>query len=107
MTYAGWYQILIMPFVGAANQSKQATDQDLLTHILRSIASSTSGHGERNISGLLQESQAILNGGTSLANSELVHPMSSKGVEGPSRLVQPQAAGPASQILASRFLSGY
>ncbi|KAL3754352.1 hypothetical protein ACJRO7_001563 [Eucalyptus globulus] len=84
-----------------SNQSKQATDQDLLAHILRSIASSTSGHGERNISGLLQESQAILNGGTSLANSELVHPMSSKGVEGPSRLVQPQAAGPASQILAN------
>lgn len=94
-------------FVGAANQSKQGTDQDLLSHILRSLANGTSGHGERNISSLLQESQVILNGGASLAKSESVPPMSSKGVEGSSRLVQPQAAEPASLIPASRFLSGY
>ncbi|KAF2304804.1 hypothetical protein GH714_038012 [Hevea brasiliensis] len=51
-----------------SNRSDQATDQDLLSHLLRSLASHTIEHGGRNISGLLLEPRD----GTSTGNSELL-----------------------------------
>ncbi|XP_037496239.1 squamosa promoter-binding-like protein 1 [Jatropha curcas] len=55
-----------------SNRSDQVTDQDLLSHLLRSLASHTIDHGGRNISGLFQESRDVLNDGTSFGNSEQV-----------------------------------
>ncbi|XP_057995783.1 squamosa promoter-binding-like protein 1 isoform X2 [Hevea brasiliensis] len=51
-----------------SNRSDQVTDQDLLSHLLRSLASHAIEHGGRNISGLLQEPRDLLND----ANSEQV-----------------------------------
>ncbi|OWM79735.1 squamosa promoter-binding-like protein 1 [Punica granatum] len=65
------------------NPSKQSADQDLLTHLLRSLASNQIGG--KNISGLLQESQNIASGGASLCKSEAIPAVVSKGLEGPSR----------------------
>ncbi|KAL6339755.1 hypothetical protein AAG906_034841 [Vitis piasezkii] len=53
------------------NKSDQTKDQDLLSHLLRSLASYGGTNGSRNISGLLQESQ-LLNDGTSVGNTEVV-----------------------------------
>lgn len=75
-----------------ANQSNQVADQDLLTHLLRSLTSNQAGHGSKNVSTLLQESQTIFNGGVSVAKSEATPTLLSKGVEGttPSRpMLQP------------------
>ncbi|XP_058008560.1 squamosa promoter-binding-like protein 1 isoform X2 [Hevea brasiliensis] len=55
-----------------SNRSDQVAGQDLLSHLLRSLASRTIEHGGRNISGLLQEPQDLLNDGTSVGNSEQV-----------------------------------
>ncbi|KAJ8899024.1 hypothetical protein K2173_008847 [Erythroxylum novogranatense] len=43
-----------------SNRSDQATDQDLLSHLLRSLANHTVEQGGRNISGLLQEHRDLL-----------------------------------------------
>ncbi|OAY48854.1 squamosa promoter-binding-like protein 1 [Manihot esculenta] len=48
-----------------SNRSDQVTDQDLLSHLLKSLGSHTIEHGGRNISGLLQESRDLLNDGNS------------------------------------------
>ncbi|KAF5732051.1 squamosa promoter-binding-like protein 1 [Tripterygium wilfordii] len=53
-----------------SNKSEQTTDQDLLSHLLRSLASHSAEHGGRNVSALLQEHRVLLNDGNSIANSE-------------------------------------
>ncbi|XP_038680732.1 squamosa promoter-binding-like protein 1 isoform X2 [Tripterygium wilfordii] len=53
-----------------SNKSEQTTNQDLLSHLLRSFASHSAEHGGRNVSGFLQEHQDLLNDGNSIANSE-------------------------------------
>ncbi|KAK4745296.1 hypothetical protein SAY87_011608 [Trapa incisa] len=68
------------------NQSKQAADQDLLTHLLRSLASSQ--FEGKNIARLLQESQTINNGESSLIKSDAVPANASKDLQGPSRPMQ-------------------
>ncbi|XP_015572376.1 squamosa promoter-binding-like protein 1 isoform X2 [Ricinus communis] len=64
-----------------SNRSDQVTDQDLLSHLLRSLASQSMEHGGKKLSGLLQEPRALLNGGTSFRNSERV--LCSHGANGP------------------------
>ncbi|KAK4770234.1 hypothetical protein SAY87_030766 [Trapa incisa] len=64
-----------------ATQSKQTEDQDLLTHILRSL--DTSQIGGKNITGLLQESQDIAKGGTSLSKWEAIPPVVRKAFKDP------------------------
>ena len=44
-------------FLITANRSDQTTDQDVLSHLLRSLANHTGEQGGRNISGLLPEPQ--------------------------------------------------
>ncbi|XWS53451.1 hypothetical protein CRYUN_Cryun10bG0002500 [Craigia yunnanensis] len=46
-----------------SNNSDQTKDQDLLSHLLRSLASLAGSTNGRNISGLLQGSQGVLNAG--------------------------------------------
>ncbi|KAJ6729308.1 SQUAMOSA PROMOTER-BINDING-LIKE PROTEIN 4 [Salix viminalis] len=65
-----------------SNRSDETTDQDLLTHLLRSLASHSVEHGGRNIFGLLQEPRDL---STSFGNSEVVSTLLSNG-EGPSNL---------------------
>ncbi|THG21247.1 hypothetical protein TEA_026898 [Camellia sinensis var. sinensis] len=66
------------------NKSNQPSDQDLLSHILRSLASHGGLHGDKNISGLLQESQNLLNSG----NSEMVSALLSNSSQGAPRPIQ-------------------
>ncbi|CBI37021.3 unnamed protein product, partial [Vitis vinifera] len=61
------------------DKSDQTKDQDLLSHLLRSLASYGGTNGSRNISGLLQESQ-LLNDGISVGNTEVVSALLPNGV---------------------------
>ncbi|CAA3009995.1 squamosa promoter-binding 1 [Olea europaea subsp. europaea] len=57
-------------------------DQDLLSHLLQSFASHGNLQGERNISGLLQESQNVLRSLPCMENSESVLALLSNGSRG-------------------------
>ncbi|CAN1292978.1 Squamosa promoter-binding-like protein 12 [Linum perenne] len=56
-----------------SNKSDQTTEQDLLSHLLRGLAGHTIEHGERNISGLLQEPREMLTNSSLSRNPKLVH----------------------------------
>ncbi|KAB5527320.1 hypothetical protein DKX38_021167 [Salix brachista] len=64
-----------------SNRSDQTIDQDLLSHLLRSLASHGLEHGGRNIFGLLQEPR---DSSTSFGNSAIDSNLLSNG-EGPSK----------------------
>ncbi|KAK4769883.1 hypothetical protein SAY87_030415 [Trapa incisa] len=74
------------------NHSKQAADQDLLTYLLRSLASSQ--FEGKNIACLLQESQTIVNGEVSLIKSDAVLADVSKDLQGSSMSLQHPLAQP-------------
>ncbi|KAF8401228.1 hypothetical protein HHK36_012158 [Tetracentron sinense] len=78
------------------NSSDQANHQDLLSHLLRNLASLAGTYDGRNLSGLLQESQDLLNVGT----SKMVPGLLSNSLE-PSRLL-----GSTSKINGSTGLEG-
>lgn len=69
------------------NKSDQTKDQDLLSHLLRSLASYGGTNGSRNISGLLQESQ-LLNDGTSVGNTEVISALLPNGSQAPPRPIK-------------------
>ncbi|KAI4384915.1 hypothetical protein MLD38_002999 [Melastoma candidum] len=76
------------------NESPAASDQDLPTHTIRSLANNHAGSSEKNISSLLLGSQDIQNGGQAgLAKSE--------GHEGPSVLRLPQAGEPSLPLISN------
>lgn len=81
----------------AAGSSDQKTDQSLLSHIIRSLASPAGEHGGRNVSGLLQEPQDTLNDGTSVGNSEVVSALLSNG-QGPPRPFRQHLSEPVSEM---------
>ena len=54
--------------VAANNESNQATDQDLTAQLLRSLANPSMLHMGKDVSGILHESQKLLNGGVSNDN---------------------------------------
>ncbi|XVF38965.1 hypothetical protein REPUB_Repub20aG0148500 [Reevesia pubescens] len=64
-----------------SNNSDQPKDQDLLSHLLRSLASTAGSTNGRNISGLLQGSQGVTDAGRSLGNLEKVADVVSYGTE--------------------------
>ncbi|XP_022721904.1 squamosa promoter-binding-like protein 1 isoform X4 [Durio zibethinus] len=64
-----------------SNNSDQTKDQDLLSQLLRSLASLTGSTIGRNISGLPQGSQGVVNAGASLGNLEKVTDVVSNGTE--------------------------
>ncbi|KAL5859331.1 hypothetical protein ACOSQ4_000627 [Xanthoceras sorbifolium] len=80
-----------------SNRSDQQTDQDLLSHLLRSLASPAGEHGGRSISRLLQEPQDTLNDGTSVGNSEVVSALLSNG-QGPPRPFRQHLTVPVSEM---------
>lgn len=79
-----------------SNKSDQATDQDLLSHLLRSLASHSGDRG-RDISGILHEHQALSNGGGSPVNSEVISALISNG-QGSSRPFKQHLAIPVSEV---------
>ncbi|XWS08429.1 hypothetical protein CRYUN_Cryun40dG0001800 [Craigia yunnanensis] len=64
-----------------SNNSDQSKDQELLSHLLRSLASLAGSANGRNISGLIQGSQGVVNDGRSLGNLEKVTDVVSNGTE--------------------------
>ncbi|XP_010276543.1 PREDICTED: squamosa promoter-binding-like protein 1 [Nelumbo nucifera] len=65
-----------------SNSSDQTKDQDLLSHLLRNLASFAGAVDGRNISGLLQDSQDPLKVGTSVGkSSEKVAPLLTNGAD--------------------------
>ncbi|XWS31886.1 hypothetical protein CRYUN_Cryun23aG0114000 [Craigia yunnanensis] len=70
-----------------SNSSDQTTDQDVLSHLLRSLASHTGEQGGKNISGLLPEPQ----------DSEAVMTLFSNG-QGPARPFKQHITEPASEM---------
>ncbi|MBA0583229.1 hypothetical protein Gorai_014094 [Gossypium raimondii] len=70
-----------------SNTSGQTTDQDVLSHLLRSLANHTSEQGGRNISGLLPVPQDI----------EAVSALFSNG-QGPPQLFKQHITGPALEM---------
>lgn len=70
---------------GIANGSNQTTDQDLLSHLIRSLACQSSEHGRKNLSGILHEPQNLLNNGSLSGKSDLVSTFLSNGPQVPLR----------------------
>ncbi|GMH20923.1 hypothetical protein Nepgr_022765 [Nepenthes gracilis] len=60
----------ILSSMHANNRSDQTTDPDLIAHLLRSLGSQSGLQGGKGMSGLLHESQKLLNSGTPFGNSE-------------------------------------
>ncbi|PSS06264.1 Squamosa promoter-binding-like protein [Actinidia chinensis var. chinensis] len=71
-----------------SNKSDNTNDQDLLSLLLRSLASHDGLQGDKNIYELLQESQNLLNSGSSTGNSEMVSALLSNSHQGLSRPMQ-------------------
>ncbi|PON43215.1 SBP-box transcription factor [Parasponia andersonii] len=81
-----------------SNKSDQTTDQDLLSHLLKSLASQTSDHGGKSVAALLQEPQKLLNDGMSVGNSEAVSTFPSNGSQGPPRPIKQNHAISVSEM---------
>ncbi|KAK7259146.1 hypothetical protein RIF29_24745 [Crotalaria pallida] len=65
-----------------SDRSDQTTDQDLLTHLLRSLGSQNGEQGDKNLSNLLQEPENLLKEGSSSRKSERVSTFFSNGSKG-------------------------
>lgn len=70
----------------------------MLSHLLRSLASQTSDHGGKNIAGLLQEPQKLLNDGTSVGNSDVVSTFIANSSQGPPRPIKQHQTVSVSEI---------
>ncbi|KAG2693193.1 hypothetical protein I3760_08G085600 [Carya illinoinensis] len=85
-------------------RSDQSTDQDLLTHLLRSLAGQSGEHRGKNIPAIMQDPPSSLNApnsinaGNSHGNSELVSTLLSNGTEAPSRPSKQHHSIPVSEI---------
>ncbi|XP_019427869.1 PREDICTED: squamosa promoter-binding-like protein 1 [Lupinus angustifolius] len=64
------------------DRSNQTTDQDALTHLLRSIASQNDEQGGKTLSNLLQVPENLLKEGGSSGKSEMVSTLFSNGSQG-------------------------
>uniref|UniRef100_A0A2N9HD86 SBP-type domain-containing protein n=1 Tax=Fagus sylvatica TaxID=28930 RepID=A0A2N9HD86_FAGSY len=81
-----------------SNKSDQTTEQDVLSHLLRSLASQTGEHGGKNISGILLEPPNSLNAGTSLGNSDLISALLANGLQGAAVPFKQHQLVPASEM---------
>ncbi|XP_022934500.1 squamosa promoter-binding-like protein 1 [Cucurbita moschata] len=68
-----------------SNGSNQTTDQDLLSHLIRTLACQSSEHGGKNLTGILHEPQKLLNNGALIGKSDLVSTFLSNGPPVPLR----------------------
>ncbi|XP_057963989.1 squamosa promoter-binding-like protein 1 [Malania oleifera] len=90
-----------------SNKSEQTKDQDLLSHLLSSLASNAGVHGGRNISGLLQESADIQNIGASVENPGIMSALLANGSQGAQRPKKQQVTVPASQMPQKGVCAAY
>ncbi|XP_004495873.1 squamosa promoter-binding-like protein 1 [Cicer arietinum] len=65
-----------------SDRSDQNTDQDLLTHLVRSLASQNDEQGSKNLSNLLREQDNLLREGGSSRKSEMVSALFSNSSQG-------------------------
>lgn len=73
------------------DRSNQTADQDLLTHLLRSLANQNGEQGGRNLSNLLREPENLLKEGSLSGKSEMVSTLVTNGSQGsPTVTVQNQ-----------------
>ncbi|CAL0316514.1 unnamed protein product [Lupinus luteus] len=63
-------------------RSDQTTEQDVLTHLLRSLASQNGEQGGKNLSNLLREPENLLKEGSSSGKSEMVSTLFYNGSQG-------------------------
>ncbi|KAM6541376.1 hypothetical protein CsatB_005823 [Cannabis sativa] len=81
-----------------SNKPDQSTEQDLLSHLLKSLANQTSEQGGKSVAGLLRDPQNLLTDGTSVGNSEVVSAFLSNGSQGPPRPTKQNHAVSISEI---------
>ncbi|KAF7804965.1 squamosa promoter-binding-like protein 1 [Senna tora] len=65
-----------------SNRSDQATERDLLSHLLRSLANQNGEQGSKNLSNLLREPESLLKDGSFSGKSEMVSTLLSNGSQG-------------------------
>ena len=75
-----------------SDRSDQTTDQDLLTHLLRSLASQNGDQGGKNLSNLLAQPENLLKEGSSSGKSEMVSTLFSNGSQGSPSVIQQHQA---------------
>ncbi|GAB4841819.1 Cysteine desulfurase mitochondrial [Ancistrocladus abbreviatus] len=88
----------ILSGMHANNRSDQTTDQDLVAHLLRSLANQSRMRGGKDISGLLHESQKLLNGGTPIGQSEMTSAFLSNAPRVPPRIINQHLRVPTSEM---------
>ncbi|KAJ6891539.1 squamosa promoter-binding-like protein 1 isoform X1 [Populus alba x Populus x berolinensis] len=78
-----WWGMLCKGFASnvAANNSDQTKDQDLLSHLLRSLANLAGTTNGRSLSGLLQGSPGLVTAGATVGNLEKVQDALTNGPE--------------------------
>nr|AUW52983.1 squamosa promoter binding-like protein 12a [Petunia x hybrida] len=80
-----------------SNGTNHTEDQDLLSHLLRSLASQGSMNGDKGLSGLLQESSNLLNNRSILRNPEIVA-LLTNGSQAPPRSKEHQFTNSATEM---------
>ncbi|KAL2935041.1 Squamosa promoter-binding-like protein 12 [Bienertia sinuspersici] len=90
----------ILSNMHANNRSDQTTDQDLVAQLLGNLANSSGLHMGKGLSGLLHESQKLLNGGMTNGNghSEKMAAFNSNDHRLPPRVIDQHAPLPDSEI---------
>lgn len=86
----------------AANGANHTEDQDLLSHLLRSLASQGPTNGDKSLSGLLQESSNLLNNKSILRNPEIAS-LISNGSQAPPRPKEHQFTNSAVEMPQKRL----
>lgn len=86
----------------AANGANHTEDQDLLSHLLRSLASQGPTNGDKSLSGLLQESSNLLNNRSILRNPEIAS-LISNGSQAPPRPKERQFTNSAAEMPQKRL----
>lgn len=86
----------------AANGANHAEDQDLLSNLLRSLASQGPTNGDKTLSGLLQESSNLLNNRSILRNPEIAS-LVSNGSQAPPRPKEHQFTNSAAEMPQKRL----
>ncbi|OIT02312.1 PREDICTED: squamosa promoter-binding-like protein 1 [Nicotiana attenuata] len=85
-----------------SNGTNHTEDQDLLAHLLRSIAGQGSLNGDKSLSGLLQESSNLLNNRSILRNPELASLISNCS-QAPPRAKEHQFTNSAAEMPQKRL----
>ncbi|KAK6803940.1 hypothetical protein RDI58_001724 [Solanum bulbocastanum] len=85
-----------------SNGANHTEDQDLLSHLLRSLASQGPTNGDKGLSGLLQESSNLLNNRSILRNPEIAS-LISNGSQAPPRPKERQFTNSAAEMPQKRL----